>query len=79
MWVDPAQRGRGLGGRLVDAVVEWAAANGAGTVVLSVKRANAAAIALYERCGFVRTTGGPPAPPDEQRMTRRAGPVRRPS
>ncbi len=56
MWVDPAQRGTGLGQALVQAVIEWAAAQGVGRVELDVVETNQHAIALYERCGF-RPTG----------------------
>ncbi|WP_067821968.1 GNAT family N-acetyltransferase [Nocardia inohanensis] len=50
LWIAPFARGRGVGDAAVRAVVEWA---NSGTVALSVKSANAAAIALYRRHGFV--------------------------
>ena len=53
MWVRPEARRSGAGRRLVDAAVAWARQQAAGEVVLWVVRTNAAAIALYERCGFV--------------------------
>jgi ribosomal protein S18 acetylase RimI-like enzyme len=50
MWVSPKARGRGVGDRLIGAVVEWARA-----VTLAVSEGNAAATALYRRHGFVDT------------------------
>ena len=55
MWVEPAFRGRGLGRRLVEAVVEWARTTERPRVVLSVNEANRTAIRLYGRCGFAPT------------------------
>jgi RimJ/RimL family protein N-acetyltransferase len=55
MWVDPARRGIGLGEALVQAVLDWAAAQGVERVELDVVETNAPAIALYLRCGFVPT------------------------
>ena len=49
--VDPAQRRQGIGRTLVEALI---ALVGAGTLYLEVRVSNAPAIALYERCGFVR-------------------------
>lgn len=46
-------RGMGVGGRLLDAGVAWAAAAGAHKVALQVWPHNHRAIALYERLGFV--------------------------
>ena len=48
-------RGRGVGGRLLDAVVEYAADHGFDRVRLDVIDANPAARRLYERKGFVCT------------------------
>jgi GNAT superfamily N-acetyltransferase len=56
MFVEPAARGRGVGGALVEAVLAWARARGAGGLYLWVTTTNRAAITLYERCGF-RPTG----------------------
>lgn len=52
LWVDPAQRGCGLGNRLVQAVVAWARGQGAAQVTLEVVERNAPAIALYLAAGF---------------------------
>ncbi len=55
MWVAPSARGRGVGDRLVDAVVDWARATGYARVVLDVGDTNAPAIRLYESKGFEPT------------------------
>jgi ribosomal protein S18 acetylase RimI-like enzyme len=53
MWVDPAFRASGAGGRLVAAVVDWAQRCGAREVLLGVTRGNGPANRLYLRAGFV--------------------------
>jgi ribosomal protein S18 acetylase RimI-like enzyme len=55
MWVDPTARGKGLGEALIDAVKAWAVDAGYPVLGLGVTTANAPAIALYERLGFVAT------------------------
>ena len=69
MWVAAEQRGTGLAGRLIGAVVEWAASQGLGTELM-VRDDNARAIAAYERAGF--TDLGVPRdwPADEPRERR---------
>ena len=52
MWADPAERGRGIGAALVEAVVGWADGDPVG---LWVMRGNEAAYHLYGRCGFVES------------------------
>ena len=54
-WVDPAARGRGLGGQLVAAVIAWARSTGAPRLELSVSDRAQAAAALYAGLGFVPT------------------------
>jgi len=56
MWVAPAARGLGLGERLIDAIIEWGRARGAGRMEFAVTETNEVAIALYRRLGF-RPTG----------------------
>lgn len=56
MWVAPSARGRGLGERLIEAIVAWGRARGASTMEFAVTESNAVAITLYERLGF-RPTG----------------------
>lgn len=53
MWVAPFARGRGVGDALVNAVVEWAAAQNARTVRLNVVDGNDRALGLYLRHGFI--------------------------
>jgi GNAT superfamily N-acetyltransferase len=55
LWVDPGSRGRGVGDRLVMAVLEWAKSAGFNQVLLWVAEGNSKAEALYERNGFSRT------------------------
>jgi ribosomal protein S18 acetylase RimI-like enzyme len=65
MWVDPASRGLAIGGRLIDAVANWAGAEraaGADVLYLWVTRGNTPAIALYERHGFSLTGVRQPHP-----------------
>ena len=53
--VDPAHRGRGVGGTLLDATLDALEARGAPRVVLSTAEQNAAAQRLFARAGFRRT------------------------
>ena len=50
--VAPSGQGRGLGSRLLDALLAEAARRGATTVMLEVRADNEAALALYGRRGF---------------------------
>ncbi|GAA1476105.1 hypothetical protein GCM10009623_05510 [Nocardioides aestuarii] len=76
MWVCPTERGTGLAGRLIAAVVVWAEGRGLPTFLM-VRVGNAAAIAAYERAGFVST--GVPAdhpvdgPPELRMVLGRSG------
>lgn len=53
VWVSPEHRRRGLALEVVGALVGWAAERGATTAYLQVRGDNPAALALYERLGFV--------------------------
>ncbi|WP_148236463.1 GNAT family N-acetyltransferase [Intrasporangium calvum] len=55
LYVAPRARGRGVGAALVGAVLGEARRLGKSQVVLEVGSHNDSALALYERCGFVRT------------------------
>ncbi|MEV5966035.1 GNAT family N-acetyltransferase [Kribbella sp. NPDC051952] len=52
MYVDPASRGAGVGGRLVDAFVAWAKDGGAARLTVTAYAENEAALALYRKHGF---------------------------
>ena len=52
MWVAPEVRRRGVGGLLVDAVVDWAQSIGASRLILDVADGRAPAVALYAGKGF---------------------------
>lgn len=64
MWTSPEARRTGVGRRLVEAVLEWAAAGGARSVGLWVVRGNAPAESLYRSMGFVETGDHVPYPHD---------------
>ncbi|HXE96494.1 MAG TPA: ribosomal protein S18-alanine N-acetyltransferase [Dongiaceae bacterium] len=53
--VAPEQRGRGVARLLMDHAIMVAREKGTELLALEVRASNVAAIALYERCGFVRT------------------------
>jgi ribosomal protein S18 acetylase RimI-like enzyme len=53
--VDPAHRGRGVGGLLLNATLAYLKARGAPRVVLSTAEGNQAAQRLFVRLGFRRT------------------------
>ncbi len=55
MWVAPAWRGHGVGDRLVEAVLTWAAGGGFIGLGLWVAKGNARAERLYARHGFAPT------------------------
>ena len=53
MLVDREWRGRGVGSALIQATIHWARDQGLHKLCLEVFAHNAAAIALYRKCGFV--------------------------
>jgi ribosomal protein S18 acetylase RimI-like enzyme len=53
MWVAPEARRQGIASALIDAVVNWARAQGFDRLFLDVSDTNAPAIALYTGKGFV--------------------------
>jgi GNAT superfamily N-acetyltransferase len=59
LYVTEAARRTGLGTALVEAAIERAKARGCRRIELDVNEGNAAALALYESCGFTRE----PKPP----------------
>ena len=63
MWVAPEARLRGIGGALVDEVIEWARRRGFRRLFLTVGEANLAARALYVSRGFVETGATRTLPP----------------
>lgn len=52
VWVEPALRGQGLGGRLVETVLAWSDAAGAEHTELWVNESNIPAMRLYDSLGF---------------------------
>lgn len=61
LWLDPAERGRGLARRLVAHVLDWARGRGARLVTLRMSVDHPAARAVYESLGFREAMGGAPA------------------
>jgi ribosomal protein S18 acetylase RimI-like enzyme len=57
VWVDPAYRNRGVATRLMQAIFEWAAANGFQTIQATVTQGNTAAVRFYEKIGFSLVPG----------------------
>jgi RimJ/RimL family protein N-acetyltransferase len=68
--VRPEARGRGLAGRLIEAVAQIARAGGAGRLTLNVYGANSAAVRAYEKAGFA-VAGATHGLPGSVRMVRR--------
>jgi GNAT superfamily N-acetyltransferase len=71
LWVDPSARGRGVGDRLVMAVLDWAESEGFNQVLLWVTEGNSKAESLYQRNGFIRTGEVITEPRREFEMSRR--------
>ena len=55
--VDPALRRHGAGEALIRKAAIWGGAEGASAVALAVSRANAGAVALYDKLGFTEAAG----------------------
>jgi GNAT superfamily N-acetyltransferase len=68
MWVAPEMRRVGIGGVLVDAVIDWARSNGANRILLDVANDNAPAVALYDRKGFQPTGEVSALPPPREHI-----------
>jgi GNAT superfamily N-acetyltransferase len=73
MWVAPEVRRMGVGGTLVDAVVDWARSSGVKRLLLEVADHNIPAITLYGRRGFEPNGGAGtlPAPREHIREHQR--------
>jgi len=69
MWVDPEYRGTGVGGQLLQALLETARAGRYRSVRLRVTAGNQAATLLYERAGFVPSGRTEPLLSDPQLTT----------
>ena len=59
MYVDASQRGRGLGRRLVEGLLQHAGEVGATSITLTTPTVNAPAIGFYERMGFTKKRAFP--------------------
>ena len=70
LWVDPAMRSRGLGGRLVDEVHGWAAVAGARGLRLGIIIDGPDVEGFYPRLGFERTGETRPLSFDRSRTAR---------
>lgn len=55
LYIDPAQQRRGLGLRLLEALLAEARMHRLHAIVAKIEAGNAASIALHERCGFAAT------------------------
>jgi ribosomal protein S18 acetylase RimI-like enzyme len=64
MWVEPEHRRRGLGRRLIEAVLGWARERQAERIRLWVTETNEDARRLYRSTGFVETGDRQPLPSD---------------
>ncbi len=69
MWTAPEARQSGIGSALVQAVVDWARQRGYKKVALDVADTNRAAIALYEKHGFMPTGEVSTLPPPRTHVT----------
>ena len=60
MYLDPSQRGRGIGKRLLGTALDWAREHGAEVISLDTTESMVAARGLYEAAGFVQVPGESP-------------------
>jgi DNA-binding MarR family transcriptional regulator/GNAT superfamily N-acetyltransferase len=77
MWVAPAQRGLGLGRRLLAELEAHAAANGARVLRLETNRSLAEAVTLYRTAGYREVTPFNDEPYAHHWFEKRIGPARR--
>jgi GNAT superfamily N-acetyltransferase len=68
MWVALEMRRQGVGGALVDVVIEWARSQGVTRLLLDVADQNTAAIVLYTRKGFARNDRTASFPPPREHI-----------
>jgi GNAT superfamily N-acetyltransferase len=68
MWVAPEVRRKGVGGALVDAVIDWARSSDVNRLLLEVADNNRPAIALYSRRGFKPNGGAGTLPPPREHI-----------
>ena len=77
MWTAPPYRRKGVGRRLVEEILGWAAQHGVQVMQLMVTSKNDSASRFYEELGFVRTGREEPYPNDpamvEYEMARKLG------
>lgn len=71
MWVAPEARGQGVAGALLAEAVRWSRARGAQALRLGVNSANATALRLYERAGFVDVNVREPMRPGSDQIEQR--------
>ena len=67
--VAPAHRGRGIGGRLIEAAETWARSRGCTELKVETQDINVAACSLYSRAGFRLREANPAAYPDQPNET----------
>lgn len=70
LWVAPEARRTGVGGSLIDAVVDWARSAGFAELLLDVSDHQVSAIALYRRKGFEPSGAAGTFPPPREHLTK---------
>lgn len=65
VWVAPEYRSSGTAAALLDALFQWAGANGFQTVVATITQGNGRALKFYQKYGFKLAEGTSPAGPDD--------------